>query len=186
MEKPVTLNAIANTFCAKAVMLTEQKKKNLYTSNSAICLTGLQNRLTFLRQQICFLLPEIPLQRAFFIMNEAGTDVVGFYDNVFMQRGKAGGKRSRKNFCVGRQTGTVWQSEGAALRRPESRPRVSASRLRERVIFSIAKKKHALAGVGKRKESGKEKGGTVVPRRTVVPLKGLFLQNDRFPERVVC
>ena len=74
--------------------------------------------MSILRQQICFLLPEIPLQRAFFIMNEAGTDVVGFYDTVFMQRGKAGGKRRRKNFCAGRQTGTVWQSEGAALRRP--------------------------------------------------------------------
>lgn len=52
MEKPATLNAIANTFCAKAVMLMALKKKNLYISNSAICLTGLQNQLTFLRQQI--------------------------------------------------------------------------------------------------------------------------------------
>ena len=62
--------------------------------------------------------PGNSLAAAFFIMNEAGTDVVGFYDTVFMQRGKAGGKRRRKNFCAGRQTGTVWQSEGAALRRP--------------------------------------------------------------------
>ena len=36
---------------------------------------------------------------AFCIMKESGTDVVGLYNTVFMQRGKAGGKRDRKNFC---------------------------------------------------------------------------------------
>lgn len=40
------------------------------------------------------------LSAGFFILNEAGTDVVGFYNTVFMQRGKAGGKRGRKNFCA--------------------------------------------------------------------------------------